>query len=178
MKKALVVVDMQVDFTTGALENAEAVKVIPSIVKKVNDAFEAGEDVFFTRDTHADNYMATEEGKNLPIPHCIKGTAGWEIVPELKALSEKPGVTIVDKPVFGSVSLGELLKERASYDEVELVGVCTDICVISNAMIVRAFLPDTHVKVDASCCAGVTVESHKNALEAMKVCQVEVTNLM
>ncbi|MBR5897416.1 MAG: cysteine hydrolase, partial [Lachnospiraceae bacterium] len=91
MKKALVVVDMQVDFTTGALENAEAVKVIPSIVKKVNDAFEAGEDVFFTRDTHADNYMATEEGKNLPVPHCIKGTAGWEIVPELKALSEKPG---------------------------------------------------------------------------------------
>lgn len=178
MKKALVVVDMQVDFTTGALENAEAVKVIPSIVKKVNDAFAASEDVFFTRDTHADNYMSTEEGKNLPVPHCIKGTAGWEIVPELKVLSEKPGVTIVDKPVFGSVALGELLKERAAYDEVELVGVCTDICVISNAMIVRAFLPDTHVKVDASCCAGVTVESHLNALEAMKACQVEVTNLM
>ncbi|MBR6308649.1 MAG: cysteine hydrolase [Lachnospiraceae bacterium] len=177
MRKALVVVDMQVDFTTGALANEEAVKVIPAIAKKVEAALNSGADVYFTRDTHYDNYMSTEEGKNLPVPHCIKDTAGWEIVPELKALSEKNGVVIVDKPVFGSVSLGETLKETAAYDEVELVGVCTDICVISNAMIVRAFLPNTHVKVDASCCAGITVESHLNALEAMKMCQVEVINL-
>ena len=176
--KHFVVVDMQNDFCTGALKNDDAVAIIPRIKAEVQAAKAEEANIIFTRDTHAENYMSTEEGQNLPVPHCIKGTAGWEIVPELKALSEKPGVTIVDKPVFGSVSLGELLKERAAYDEVELVGVCSDICVISNAMIVRAFLPDTHVKVDASCCAGVTVESHKNALEAMKVCQVEVTNLM
>ena len=120
--------------------------------------------------------MDSEEGKNLPVPHCIKGTAGWEIVPKLKTLAEGCRATIVDKPVFGSVGLGEILKEKGPYDEVELVGVCTDICVISNAMIVRAFLPDTHVKVDASLCAGVTQESHDTALLAMKACQVEVVN--
>lgn len=173
MKKALVVVDMQNDFVTGELANEAAEKVIPAIASKVKEAAAKGIDIYFTRDTHSDNYLETEEGKHLPFTHCIKDTWGWEIVPELQKLADETKAVIVDKPVFGSVTLGETLRDKA-YDEVELVGVCTDICVISNAMIARAFLPNAHITVDSSCCAGVTEVAHNTALEAMKACQVEI----
>jgi nicotinamidase-related amidase len=169
MKKVLVVIDMQVDFTTGALKNEDAIAVIPAVKKRIEAARAAGEDIIFTRDTHAADYLTTEEGRNLPVEHCIKGTPGWEIVPELRDAADE----IIDKPTFGSRELGERLSQ-GGYDEVELIGVCTDICVISNAMIAKAFLPNAHVIVDGSCCAGVTKESHLAALEAMKVCHVEV----
>ncbi|MCR5094558.1 MAG: cysteine hydrolase [Lachnospiraceae bacterium] len=169
MKKVLVVIDMQVDFTTGALKNEDAIAVIPAVKKRIEAARAAGEDIIFTRDTHTADYLSTEEGRNLPVEHCVKGTPGWEIVPELSSFAEE----VIDKPTFGSRELGERLAEGA-YDEVELIGVCTDICVISNAMIAKAFLPNAHVIVDGSCCAGVTKESHLAALEAMKVCHVEV----
>ena len=169
MKKVLVVIDMQVDFTTGALKNEDAIAVIPAVKKRIEAAQAAGEDIIFTRDTHAADYLTTEEGRNLPVEHCIKGTPGWEIVPELRDAADE----IIDKPTFGSTELGERLSQ-GGYDEVELIGVCTDICVISNAMIAKAFLPNAHVIVDASCCAGVTKESHLAALEAMKVCHGEV----
>lgn len=173
-RKLLIVVDMQNDFTTGALRNEDAIAIIPNVVARVKDALADGYDVIFTRDTHSDGYMATEEGRNLPVPHCIEGTPGWELIDELKAYAQSPA-RIVDKVTFGSSELGRILgTEYADCEEVELIGICTDICVISNALLTKAFLPNAHVKVDASCCAGVTPESHRTALEAMKACHVEV----
>ncbi|MCR4738883.1 MAG: cysteine hydrolase [Lachnospiraceae bacterium] len=175
MKRILIVVDMQNDFVTGALRNEEAIKIVPSVVKRVERAEAAGERIIFTRDTHYADYMDTEEGKNLPVPHCIKDTEGWEIIPQLKGFSEN--AETYDKPVFGSLKLGEDLSRIPDKDvTIELIGLCTDICVISNAVIARAACPDAHIAVDASCCAGVTPESHKTALEAMKVFQVEIIN--
>ena len=173
MQDILIVVDMQNDFIDGALGTAEAVAIVPKVVEKVRD-FKGT--VIFTRDTHDENYMQTQEGRNLPVPHCIKDTDGWQICPELQALCTEPPV---DKSTFGSYTLGELLSVanmREPIESVTLVGLCTDICVISNAMIAKAFLPEVPVTVDAACCAGVTPESHRNALNAMKMCQVRIEN--
>lgn len=173
MQKILIVVDMQNDFIDGALGTKEAQAIVSNVVEKVK-AFDGK--IIFTRDTHFENYMDTQEGKNLPVPHCIKGTSGWEICDALKAYCmEAP----IDKITFGSKELGPMLvslDKEESIESITLIGLCTDICVISNAMISKAYLPEVPITVDASCCAGVTPESHKNALEAMKICQIAVEN--
>ncbi len=170
--KALIVVDMQNDFIDGALGTPEALSIVPFVREKVMH-FDGL--VIFTRDTHFENYLSTREGKNLPVPHCIKGTQGWEIADSLKELTK--GRIVIDKPTFGSTELQNLLvneHEKTPFEEIELVGLCTDICVISNAMLIKAALPEVNVTVDSSCCAGVTPESHENALSAMKMCQITV----
>ena len=176
-RKVLVVVDMQEDFTRGALRNEEGIKIIPKVSEKIKAARAEGAVVIFTRDTHSDAYLETEEGKNLPVPHCIKDTSGWEIVPELTSEPLADGDRVIDKETFGSVVLGAALLEMNAAEaitEVELIGLCTDICVISNALLAKAFLPNAHIKVDSSCCAGVTLESHETALQAMRACHVEI----
>lgn len=166
--KYLIVVDMQVDFISGSLGSDLATAVVPSVVNKVKD-FDGN--VIFTRDTHFDNYMDTQEGKKLPVPHCIKDTAGWQICDELLPYAE----TVVDKVTFGSVELPYVIKQHGEpIEEIELCGLCTDICVISNAMIIKSAFPEVKVTVDASCCAGVSVESHNTALDAMKAVQIDV----
>ena len=175
--KVLVVVDMQNDFIDGALGTKEAVAIVPNVAKKIKN-FDGR--VLFTRDTHEENYMETQEGKNLPVPHCIRGSEGWQIRPELDELRTEAAI---DKPTFGSVNLGHVLKRQddelksqgeAGIESITLIGLCTDICVISNAMLVKACLPEVPVIVDSSCCAGVTPQSHENALEAMKMCQIAI----
>ena len=173
MQNVLVVVDMQNDFIDGALGTKEAVAIVPKVKEKI-EHFEGI--VLFTRDTHTQEYMETQEGRNLPVPHCIKGTDGWQIRPELDVLRKTPAI---DKVTFGSSLLPETLLALDAENPIEtitFIGLCTDICVISNVMITKAFLPEVPVIVDAACCAGVAPESHKNALEAMKVCQVKVEN--
>ena len=164
----LVVVDMQNDFIDGSLGTEEAQRIVPEVVKKIQ-TFDGT--VFATRDTHEENYLETAEGKKLPVRHCIRGTEGWQIRQEISdLLTEAP----VDKVTFGSRELVkklEQIQEETSIESITLIGLCTDICVISNAMLCKAFLPEVPVQVDASCCAGVTVESHMQALEAMKMCQ-------
>ena len=173
MQDLLIVVDMQNDFIDGALGTREAQAIVDKVKGKILD-FKGP--VIFTRDTHGENYMETQEGKNLPVPHCIKDTDGWQIRPELDALRKtRP----VDKPGFGSVELGRMLLDMNAEEaigSVTLVGLCTDVCVISNALIIKAFLPEVPVKVDASCCAGISPQSHDNALSAMAMCQVEILN--
>lgn len=173
MQNILIVVDMQNDFIDGALGTKEAVAVVPKVAEKIQNF--SGR-VIFTRDTHEENYMDTQEGKNLPVPHCIRGTQGWQISSKLAEFcKDEP----INKVTFGSVELGTVLKELNEENPIEsitLIGLCTDICVISNAMLAKAFLPEVKIIVDASCCAGVTPESHKNALEAMKVCQITIEN--
>jgi nicotinamidase-related amidase len=176
-KKILVVVDMQKDFIDGALGSAEAVKIVENCKAKIEKAVAAGDTVIFTRDTHGEDYMDTEEGKNLPVTQCIKGTEGWE---SEKSLTAAAGETIVfDKGTFGSRDLGqkvtEILNADQSIESVELCGLCTDICVISNALLIKAFNPNIPIYVDATCSAGVTPESHDNALRAMESCQIHVT---
>ena len=142
------------------------------VAEKIKKAKEDGTDVIFTLDTHEENYLDTQEGKQLPVPHCIKNTEGWMLVPQLRPLAG--GCMSVEKPTFGSTRLAHIVG-KAGYDEIELIGLCTDICVISNAMILKASVPETPISVDASCCAGVTPESHANALAAMKMCQITIT---
>ena len=169
--KVLVVIDMQNDFIDGALGTPEACAIVPAVVDKIRN-FDGL--VLATRDTHGADYLNTQEGRNLPVEHCIKGTKGWELNPEISALiKEAP----IDKPTFGSCELGMRIKELAEHENIEnitLIGVCTDICVISNAMIIKAFLPEVPVTVVKDCCAGVTPESHLRALEAMRSCQIEI----
>jgi nicotinamidase-related amidase len=170
MAKVLIVVDMQNDFIDGALGTAEAVAIVP-YVKSVIASFDGK--VLFTRDTHFDNYLQTQEGKHLPVPHCIQGTHGWQIHPELEALrTTEP----IDKVTFGSSALPQLLAKEEHLESVTFLGLCTDICVISNVMLTKAFFPELPVIVDAAGCAGVTPQSHKNALAAMKMCQVTIVN--
>ena len=173
MKKLLLVIDMQNDFINGALGTKEAEAIVPNVVKRIQE-FEG--DVLYTRDTHSEDYMETQEGKNLPVPHCIKGTPGWELCPELKALRDAGHSPVLDKLTFGAKDLPAYLETRypRGLESVELVGLCTDICVISNAMVLKAFFPELPVSVTASCCAGVTPESHENALNAMKMCQIAI----
>mgnify|MGYP002581390288 CR=1 FL=1 len=172
MKNILIVVDMQNDFIDGTLGTKEAVAIVPKVEEKVRN-FDG--EVFFTRDTHETYYLETQEGKNLPVPHCIRGTRGWEISDSLFRPQDSP---VIEKDTFGSKELGIMLMEleRAGEvpEEIELAGLCTDICVISNAMIVKAFLPEVPVTVDSACCAGATPESHENALRAMEACQIRV----
>lgn len=169
--KVLVVIDMQNDFIDGALGTPEACAIVPAVVDKIRN-FDGL--VLATRDTHGADYFNTQEGRNLPVEHCIKGTKGWELNPEISELIKE---TPIDKPTFGSCELGMRLKELAQHENIEnitLIGVCTDICVISNAMIIKAFLPEVPVTVVKECCAGVTPESHLRALEAMRSCQIEI----
>lgn len=173
MQNVLIVVDMQNDFIDGALGTAEAVQIVPKVSRKIKE-FEGT--VIFTRDTHEENYMETQEGHKLPVPHCIRGTKGWEILEELEALRVDAAI---DKVTFGSKELGSMLVEMNDADPIDsitLIGLCTDICVISNALLIKAFLPEVRMLVDAACCAGVTPESHQNALAAMKMCQIEIVN--
>lgn len=171
--RVLIVVDMQKDFIDGALGTSEAVSIVPKVAEKIKN-FDGV--VLATRDTHTAEYLQTQEGRNLPVTHCILGTSGWAIHPEIAKLLEE---TPIDKPTFGSVELGENLRSlhaSAGIDSVTLIGLCTDICVISNALLVKAFLPEVPVIVDAACCAGVTQESHRTALQAMKMCQIQIDN--
>lgn len=168
MKKLLVVVDMQNDFVTGCLGTKEAQGITEAVADYVKD-FEG--EVVFTKDTHGENYMETQEGEKLPVPHCFKGTEGWEIVPQL--LPYVAGARIFEKPVFGSTELAKYVAE-GQYEEVTLIGVCTGICVLSNAVLLKAFAPETKVKVIGDLCACVTPQSHETALQAMATCQVDV----
>ncbi len=173
MNNYLIVVDMQNDFIDGALGTAEAVAILPAVKAKIEN-FEGR--IIFTRDTHFSDYLSTQEGANLPVEHCIKDSVGWQIRAELDALRREPAI---DKITFGSAELGEILKtenDKLPIDNITLIGLCTDICVISNAIIIKAFLPEVQIEVDAACCAGVTPESHSNALSAMKMCQIKITN--
>ena len=167
--KLLIVVDMQKDFIDGALGSPEAQAIVPNVKKMIEEYQAAGEDVIFTLDTHDEKYMETQEGKNLPVPHCIRGTDGWELDSALKEFQGKR----FEKKTFGSTALMEYVQERP-YESVMLIGVCTDICVISNALLVKAAIPEVPVLVDSSCCAGVSPESHENALNAMKMCHIAV----
>ena len=170
MHKAIIVVDMQNDFIDGALGTQEAQEMLPRMVAKLTAARAEGVALIFTMDTHGADYLATQEGKKLPVEHCIRGTAGWQIADALQPFVREADA-VIEKPTFGATALPAAL---ADYDEIEFVGLCTDICVISNALIAKAFYPEKHIRVDAACCAGVTPESHANALSAMRMCQVEI----
>lgn len=170
MADILIVVDMQNDFIDGALGTKEAVAIVP-YVKGLIENFPGK--VLFTRDTHLENYMDTQEGKNLPVKHCIRGTEGWQIRQELDALRKTEAI---DKVTFESSDLVKVLEAEERIDSITFCGLCTDICVISNVMLTKAFFPEIPLIVDAAGCAGVTPQSHENALQAMKVCQVKVIN--
>ncbi len=167
MGRTLIVVDMQKDFVDGSLGTKEAQEIVANVEKKIQVYRKNGERIIFTRDTHPVNYLETLEGKHLPVEHCIKGTAGWELD---KHLTVKDTDTIIDKPTFGYCGWSDVL----SGEDVELIGLCTDICVISNALLIKTAFPKAEVYVDASCCAGVTPDTHKASLETMKMCQVNV----
>lgn len=173
MKKILVVVDMQKDFVDGALGSKEAVAIVPAVVKKI-EGFDG--EIFATFDTHYENYMDTSEGQKLPVPHCIKGTDGWELDADVAAALAKKAYTPVEKRTFGSVELPDLIRKTVGDETftLEVIGLCTDICVVSNALILKASFPETPIAVDASCCAGVTVAGHEAALETMRSCQIDV----
>lgn len=171
MQDILIVVDMQNDFIDGALGTNEAVSIVPRVKEKI-DNFNGK--IYFTRDTHSENYLDTQEGKNLPVKHCIKDTDGWQIS---NILNTSKAEKLIDKITFGSSELALLLSDenkKEAINTITLIGLCTDICVISNAMLIKAFLPEVQIIVDSECCAGVTNESHSQALNAMKMCQIKV----
>lgn len=174
----LIVVDMQVDFITGSLGSAHAAAIVPAVVEKIKN-FDGK--VIFTRDTHTVDYPETQEGRKLPVPHCIKDSDGWQICDAVRSCAQalaEENIAYIDKPTFGSTELPALLGAYGEeIDRIELCGLCTDICVISNAMIVKAAFPEVPVVVDASCCAGVTEESHRIALQAMKAVQIEIVGM-
>lgn len=165
MKKTLIVIDMQNDFITGTLGTPEAQAIVPNVKKKIEQYKERGDEIVFTRDTHFENYLETNEGKHLPVKHCIRNTYGWQIADGLGI----DGCETIDKVTFGWDKWNFW-----DFEEVELVGLCTDICVVSNALILKACFPHINITVDASCCAGVTPETHKAALQTMKMCQINV----
>ena len=171
MQDILIVVDMQNDFIDGALGTPEAVAIVPAAAEKIR-SFPGP--VLFTRDTHGPDYLNTQEGRNLPVVHCVRGTPGWELRPELQALCKTEPI---DKPTFGSAKLGELLLKMDRADpiaSVTLIGLCTDICVISNALLLKARFHEKEIYVDSACCAGVTPEKHEAALETMRSCQINI----
>lgn len=172
MRRLLIVIDMQNDFIDGSLGTPEAEAIVPAVADKIRSYPSA--DVFATRDTHPENYLETQEGKNLPVPHCIAGTKGWEIAPSLAPLI--PEDHVFDKPTFGSTDLAAFLaaENRKAPLELELVGLCTDICVVSNALLLKAVMPEVPITVDSACCAGVTPEKHAAALATMQSCQIQV----
>lgn len=173
MKRILIVVDMQKDFVDGALGSKEAAAIVPAVVKKINE-FDG--EIFVTYDTHYDNYPETAEGKKLPVPHCIKNTDGWRLNADVENALKVKRYTPVEKNTFGSVDLPGLIREAVGTEQftVELIGLCTDICVVSNALLVKANFPEMPIAVDAACCAGVTPEKHEAALETMRSCQIDV----
>lgn len=170
MSKILIVVDMQNDFVGGCLGTEEARNILSNVKNKISEYQKNGDTVIFTRDTHDENYLQSQEGKYLPVPHCIEGTEGWNIVDGL----EVENCQYIDKPNFGWTHWDN--QKFSDKDEIELIGVCTDICVVSNALILKAMYPETPITVDASCCAGVTPESHDAALITMKACQINIIN--
>ena len=167
MKRTLSVVDMQNDFIDGSLGTPEAQKIVPAVQAKIQTYRDRGDEIIFTRDTHGADYLSTPEGKKLPVEHCIQGTAGWELAPGLW----QPGEKIINKPTFGYTGWSDM-----EFDQVELVGLCTDICVVSNALILKALFPEAEISVDPDCCAGVTPESHEAALLTMKMCQIDLVS--
>lgn len=173
MKKVLIVVDMQKDFVDGALGSKEAIGIVDNVVKKIEE-FDG--DIIATFDTHEENYMDTQEGKFLPVPHCIKGTDGWKLDKNVQKVLDRKGYVAIEKPTFGSTKLVQYIKDN--YDpadiEIELIGLCTDICVVSNALLLKASFLETKLSVLENCCAGVTVDSHNCALTTMKMCQVNI----
>lgn len=173
MKKILVVVDIQNDFVDGALGASEAIAIIDNAAQKIK-SFDG--EIFVTYDTHFEDYMDTMEGKKLPVPHCIKGTKGWELNPKIAEALEGKDYKTVEKLTFGSVKLPDMIKESIGENksEITLIGLCTDICVVSNALILKANLLDAEIFVDASCCAGVTPKTHNAALDTMRCCQINV----
>lgn len=172
MRKLLIVVDMQNDFVDGALGTKEAEAIVQNVREKILSYPE--KDVIVTLDTHEENYLDTQEGKFLPVVHCIKGTEGWKLNPEIEAVTQN--AKVFEKPTFGSIRLAESLTELSQWEdiELELVGLCTDICVVSNALLLKAAMPEVPISVDSSCCAGVTPESHDHALATMRMCQITV----
>lgn len=175
MNKILLIVDMQNDFIDGALGTKEAIAILPAALEKIRN-FDG--EIYYTKDTHSQDYMSTNEGRALPVQHCIKGTEGWRLNADIEKLCIDKKATGVEKVTFGAADLPALLKERYpdGIDEIEIIGLCTDICVISNALLLKAFFPETTIKVDAACCAGVTPQSHLNALRAMESCQIVIEN--
>ena len=174
MRKLLIVIDMQNDFIDGALGTAEALAIVENVKNKIRSY--PPEDIFATLDTHHENYLETQEGKYLPVPHCIRGTRGWEIRGDIDALLAQ--AARYEKPTFGSTALAADIRSLSEQEdiELELVGLCTDICVVSNALLLKAAMPEVKISVDASCCAGVTPEKHLAALETMRSCQIQVIN--
>lgn len=166
MKKTLIVIDMQNDFIDGALGTKEAQAIVPNVKKKIEEYKARGDEIIFTRDTHQNDYLKTNEGKHLPVEHCINGTYGWIIADAVSY----PEYRHINKRTFGYT----LWDYEGEFEEIELIGLCTDICVVSNALILKATFPEINITVDASCCAGVTPESHKAALTTMKMCQINV----
>ncbi|MEA4972713.1 hypothetical protein SDC9_112353 [bioreactor metagenome] len=172
MEKILVVIDMQNDFIDGSLGTKDAVAIVPNVINKIKE-YEP-KNIYATRDTHYENYLETSEGRLLPIAHCIEDSYGWQIKDEI--MQALPEAKVIDKITFGSTDLADVLFARndKSKLEIELIGLCTDICVVSNALLLKAKMPETHISVDSSCCAGVTPESHEAALVTMRMCQIEV----
>ncbi|MBR6693326.1 MAG: isochorismatase family protein [Clostridia bacterium] len=173
MKNFLIVVDIQNDFVNGALGTAEAVAMLPAAEQKIR---EWDGEIFVTYDTHFDDYMDSSEGKKLPVAHCIKGTEGWALNARIAEVLDGKEYTAVEKITFGSTELPALIKKAAGDEEfsVTLIGLCTDICVVSNALILKANFPEADISVDSACCAGVTPESHSAALDTMKMCQINI----
>lgn len=173
MKKFLVVVDMQKDFVDGALGTSEAQAIVENVVRKI-EGFEG--EIIATYDTHFENYMQTAEGRKLPVPHCVKGTPGWQLDARVEAALKGKACTRVEKITFGSVDLPETIRRLANGEDfqIELVGLCTDICVVSNALLLKAHFPEVEISVDARCCAGVTPAAHAAALQTMRSCQIDV----
>lgn len=182
--KILIMVDMQNDFLTGILGNEQTAAVVPKVYEKITRYIaDSKAPLIYTMDTHTEDYLSTQEGRNLSVAHCIKDSDGWQLDSMLKAIIDNnpERVCKIEKAAFGAKNLPECIKEICkvcsdNIDEIELIGVCTDICVISNAMLLKAFFPEVLITVDSSCCAGVTPESHSNALEAMKMCQIRIIN--
>ena len=174
MRKLLIVIDMQNDFIDAALGTKEAVAIVDAVKEKIRSY--PAENVIATMDTHAENYLKTQEGRTLPVVHCVKGTDGWQIRPEIASLLK--GAKIYEKPTFGSTAMAADLREESEKEEIELelIGLCTDICVVSNALLLKASMPEVKITVDAACCAGVTPEKHAAALETMRSCQIHVIN--
>ena len=174
-KIILVAVDLQNDFISGALGTEEAKAIIPAAAERIRECREAGADIFATLDTHGEDYMQTREGRYLPVPHCIRGTEGWRLNPVIReALGD---CTAVEKPTFGSIQLPEMIRERIGREKdvtIELLGLCTDICVVSNALLLKAAFPEAEIRVNSACCAGVTPEKHRAALETMASCQIDI----
>ncbi|MBQ7809601.1 MAG: cysteine hydrolase [Clostridia bacterium] len=173
MKKFLIVVDMQKDFVDGSLGTKEAQGIVQNVCEKIK-SFQG--EIIVTFDTHNENYLETAEGRKLPVKHCIKGTEGFELDENVSKALEGKDYTALEKPTFGSVLLPEIIKEKADGEvfTAELVGLCTDICVVSNALLIKANFPESEIFVDSSCCAGVTPDSHNSALNTMRSCQINV----